>query len=137
VGQILGHPLAALNRKLAGETMFVSPFAFRCGGCGKSTKLLDTDTDGTAAELARLDGDAVGCAAYRGEGRKRPFPCPACGTASGEATVALFFTADYVDELEEDGIRFPFENLFTGVRVYHRCAECGNQAMVTDIDTKY
>jgi predicted RNA-binding Zn-ribbon protein involved in translation (DUF1610 family) len=89
------------------------------------------------AELARLDGDDIGCAAYQGTGRQQPFPCPACGKSRGAATVALFFTADYMDVLEEDGVRLQFENLFTGVRVYHRCAECGKVAMVTDIDTKY
>jgi predicted RNA-binding Zn-ribbon protein involved in translation (DUF1610 family) len=136
-GVVLGHPLTALNPGLAGEKLFVSPFAFKCGGCGKATKLLDTDTDGTAAELARLDGDDDGCAAYRGAGRKQPFPCPECGTSLGAVTVALFFTADYVDYLEEDGIRFPFENLFSGVRIYYRCSGCRKQAMVTDIDTKY
>ncbi|MBO0698148.1 MAG: hypothetical protein J2P46_07125 [Zavarzinella sp.] len=136
-GALLGHPLAALSPEAAGDHSFVSPFAFRCARCGKTTKILDTDVDGTGAELAKLDGDDIGCAAYRGAGRKRPFPCPKCGTPRGETVVALFFTKDYMDDLEDDGIAFAFENLFSGVRIYYRCSGCGKRTMVTDIDTKY
>src|SRR5262245_29150419 len=136
-GALLGHPLAALKPEAAGDKSFVSPFAFRCARCEMTTKFLDTDVDGTGAELARLEGSDVGCAAYRGTGRKRPFPCPKCKCIRGEVSVALFFTADYIDDLEEDGVAFPFENLFSGVRVYYRCTSCGRQAMVTDLDTKY
>lgn len=136
-GWLLGHPLAALNPEAAGDKSFVSPFAFRCARCDQTTKFLDTDVDGTGAELARLEESGVGGAAYRGTGRKQPFPCPKCRGTRGEVAVALFFTADYMDELEEDGIAFPFENLFSGVRVYYRCSSCGKQAMATDLDTKY
>jgi hypothetical protein len=136
-GTVLGHPLAGLNPQAEGDPSFVSPFSFQCGRCRKATRFLDTDADGAGAELAKLEGEDLGCAAYRGTGRKRPFPCPRCGTARGEVTVALFFTADYMDDLEEDGIAFPFENLFSGVRVYYRCSGCGKRTMVTDLDTKY
>jgi hypothetical protein len=136
-GALLGHPLAALQPGAAGDKSFVSPFAFRCGRCGKTTKFLDTDVDGTGAELARLEGSDVGGAAYRGTGRKRPFPCPRCKCLRGAVAVALFFTKDYMDDLEGDGVRCPFENLFSGVRVFYRCSSCGRQAMVTDVDTKY
>jgi hypothetical protein len=134
----MARPVATvLIPAAAGDNTFVSPFSFRCAHCDRTTKFLDTNVDGTGAELAKLEGDDVGCAAYRGAGRKRPFPCPKCGGTRGDVAVALFFTKDYMDELEEDGIAFPFENLFTGVRVYYRCSACGKQAMVTDIDTKY
>jgi len=136
-GALLGHPLAAVNPAAAGDKSFVGPFSFRCARCDQTTKFLDTGVDGAGAELARLEGDDIGCAAYRGTGRKRRFPCPRCRGTRGEVAVALFFTADYMDELEEDRIAFPFENLFSGVRVYYRCAACGKQAMATDLDTKY
>jgi hypothetical protein len=136
-GTVLGHPLAALNPEAAGDKSFVGPFSLRCARCGKTAKFLDTDVDGTAAELAKLEGSDIGSPAYRGTGWKQPFPCPKCGTSRGAVVVALFFTQDYMDDLEEDGIAFPFENLFTGVRVYYRCSGCGRRTMVTDIDTKY
>src|SRR5262245_39653255 len=136
-GALLGHPLAALSPQAAGDNSFVSPFAFRCARCDKTTRFLATGVDGTGAELARLEGAGVGCAAYRGTGRNGAFPRPKCKGTRGEVAVALFFTADYMDDLEEDGIAFPFENLFSGVRVYYRCSACGKQAMVTDLDTKY
>src|SRR5262245_47738366 len=60
-GQLLGHPLAVLNPAAAGDKSFVSPFAFRCATCDMTTKFLDTDVDGTGAELARLEGSGVGC----------------------------------------------------------------------------
>jgi hypothetical protein len=136
-GTVIGHPLAKLKPGFEDDPLFVSPFSFRCSRCRKGTKFLDTDADGTGAELARLEGDDIGCAAYRGEGRGQPFPCPRCGMSRGEVVVALYFNEDYMYELEEDGIDFPFENLFSGVHVYNRCAGCGKQTMVTDIDTKY
>jgi hypothetical protein len=136
-GALLGHPLADLNPEVPRDKSFVSPFSFRCARCDLTTKFLDTDVDGTGAELARLDGDDIGCAAYRGTGRKQRFPCPKCGGTRGEVFVALFFTKDYVDDLEEDGIAFPAENLFSGVRVYYRCSSCGQPSMATDLDTKY
>jgi hypothetical protein len=136
-GALLGHPLAALNSEAAGDKSFVSPFAFRCWRCDQTTKFLDTNVDGTGAELARLKGAGVGCTAYRGTGRKWPFPCSKCGGTRGEVAVALFFTADYINDLEGDGDAFPFENLFSGVRVYYRCSSCGRQAMATDLDTKH
>jgi hypothetical protein len=117
--------------------MFVSPFSFQCSRCGTATEFLDTDDDGTGAELAKLEGSDIGCAAYRGEGPGQPYPCPKCGTSRGEVVVALWFNEDYMYSLEEDGIEFPWENLFSGVHVYSRCTACGEQSMVTDIDTKY
>jgi hypothetical protein len=136
-GTIIGHPLGELKPRFADDPMFVSPFAFQCSGCGTATEFLDTDVDGTGAELAKLDGSNIGCAADRGEGAGQPFPCPKCGTSRGEAVVALYFNEDYMYSLEEDGIEFPWENLFSGVHVHSRCSVCGEQSMVTDIDTKY
>jgi hypothetical protein len=136
-GTVIGHPLGKLKRGFKANSLFVSPFTFLCGRCGKRTRFLDTDADGAGAELARLDGDDIGCAAYRGTGRGEPFPCPGCGTARGEVVVTLWFNADYMYDLEEDGIEFPFQNLFSWVNVQSRCSACGKQALVTDIDTKY
>jgi hypothetical protein len=136
-GTVIGHPLAKLKPESEDDPMFVSPFSFRCSQCEKRTPFLDTDADGTGAELAKLEGSDIGCAAYRGNGRGQPFPCPGCGTSRGEVVVVLWFNDDYMYELEEDGIAFPFENLFSWVQVYSQCAECGKRAMVTDIDTKY
>jgi hypothetical protein len=136
-GTVLGHPLAKLQPGSEDDPMFVSPFSFRCSRCRKQARFLDTDADGAGAELAKLEGSDVGCAAYRGKGRGQPFPCPKCGASRGEVVVALSFHEDYLYELEEDGIAFPFENLFSGVHVYSRCSGCGKQTMVTDLDTKY
>jgi hypothetical protein len=136
-GWLLGHPLASVNPKVVRDRSFVSPFSFRCGTCDGTTKFLDTDVDGAAAELARLEDTDVGGTTYRGTGRKQPFPCPKCKGTRGEVAVALFFTADYIDELEEDGVAFPFENLFSGVRVFYKCSSCGKQSRAADLDTKY
>jgi hypothetical protein len=136
-GAVLGHPLSEMKPDYEGEPLFVSPFSFQCLGCGISTEFLDTAADGTGAELAKLEGSDIGCAAYHGEGSGKMFPCSRCGTSRGEVVVTLFFNEEYIYELEEEGSEYPFENLFSGVHVYSRCSGCGEQSMVTDIDTKY
>jgi hypothetical protein len=136
-GAILGHPLGQLKPGFEESPLFVSPFTFQCSECGTATEFLDTDADGTGAELAKLDGSEIGCAAYRGKGPGQPFPCPKCGTSRGEAVVALYFNEDYMYALEEEGIEFPWENLFSGVHIYSRCSVCDEQSIVMDIDTKY
>ncbi len=136
-GAVLGHPLGDLKPGFEEVPLFVSPLSFRCARCGAVTKLLDTDADGTGAELARLNGSAIGCAAYRGRGRKKPYPCRRCGVSRGEVVVTLWYNEDYIYDLEDDGIEFPFENLFSGVHAHSRCSECGMVSQVTDIDTKY
>jgi hypothetical protein len=137
VGTIIGHPLRKLNPGIADDSMFVSPFSFHCAGCGTTDAFLDTGADGTGAELAKLEGADIGCAAYRGEGPGQPYQCPECGESRGEVVVALYFNEDYMYSLEEDEVMFPWENLFSGVHVYHKCSSCRKQSMATDIDTKY
>lgn len=136
-GAVLGHPLSELKPGYDDELLFVSPFSFQCPRCGLSTEFLDTAADGTGAELAKLKGAGIGCAAYRGEGPGKKFSCSSCGTSRGEVVVELYFNEDYMVDLEKSGIEFPFENLFSGVHVYSRCSECNEQSMVTEIDTKY
>jgi len=135
-GTVLGHPLAQL-KKGENSPMFVSPFAFKCGKCRKTTKFLDTRVDGAGAELGKLAKSKYGSADYRGQGRKQPYPCPKCGAARGEVVVKLFFNQDSMYALEQRGIAFPWENLFNGVHVHSTCAECGERSMVTDLDLKY
>jgi hypothetical protein len=89
------------------------------------------------AELGRLERSAVGNACYRGSGRGQPYLCPDCGKSEGEVLVVLYFNAHYMYELEDEGVEFPWQNLFSGVHVYFRCAGCGEKSMVTELDTKY
>lgn len=92
----LGHPLGELKPGFGAAMLFVSPLAFQCVRCEVVTEYLDTDADGTGAELAKLEGEDIGCAAYRGEGPQRAFPCPRCGTSRGEVVVTLNFRIDYM-----------------------------------------
>jgi hypothetical protein len=133
----LGHPLGELKPDFEEVPLFVSPLAFECARCGVATEFLDTDVDGTGAELAKLEGADIGCAAYRGEGLPQPFPCPKCGASRGEVVVTLGFNETYMYDLEDEGIEFPLENLFSWVWVHSRCLICGERAQVTEIDTKY
>jgi hypothetical protein len=136
-GASLGHPLGELKPGFEEVPLFVSPLAFQCARCGVATEFLDTDADGTGAELAKLNGSDLGCAAYRGEGPQQPFPCPRCGTSRGEVVVTLSYNETYMYDLEEDGIEFPFEDLFSWVGAHSCCSVCGELAQVTEIDTKY
>lgn len=135
-GATLGHPLGELKPGFEEVPLFVSPLAFQCARCGVATEFLDTDLDGAGAELAKLEGSDIGCAAYRGEGIQQLFPCPECGDSRGEVVVILSFNDAYINDLEDDGIEFPFENLFSWVEVYSRCLICGERSQVTEIDTK-
>ena len=49
LGAILGHLLSKANPAYEGPKTFVSPLAFRCSSCRKTTELLDTDTATTAS----------------------------------------------------------------------------------------
>jgi hypothetical protein len=136
-GSVIGHPIKLLKPEAEDSPLFVSPFSFKCGACGKRSRFLDTAVDGTGAELGKLAGSADGNACYRGSGPGRAYLCPSCGTSKGEVFVRLYFNQDYMYSVEGRGIDFPMENLFSGVHVYFRCSECGEESMVTDLDTKY
>jgi len=136
-GASLGHSLGELKPGFEEVPLFVSPLAFQCAKCGVVTEYLDTDADGAGAELAKLAGSEIGCAAYRGEGSQQPFPCPKCGASRGEVVITLAFNEAYMYDLEDDWIEFPFEDLFSWVQAHNRCTVCGELAQVTEIDTKY
>lgn len=133
----MGHALGKLKPGFEEVPLFVSPLAFQCVQCGVSTEFLDTDVDGTGAELRKLLGSDIGCAAYHGEGLPQPFPCPKCGASRGEVVVTLGFNEAYIYDLEDEGIEFPFENLFSWVLVHSCCLICRKRSQVSEIDTKY
>jgi hypothetical protein len=136
-GAVLGHALGDLKPGFEEVPYFVSPLSFQCARCEAVTEFLDTDADGTGAEFAKLNGSAIGCAAYRGEGPQRPYPCRRCGVSRGEVVVTLWYNEGYMYDLEDDGIEFPFEDLFSWFQAHSRCSACGEVSEVTEIDTKY
>jgi hypothetical protein len=136
-GAVFGYRLGHFKPGFEGSSLFITPMAFHCAVCRRVTEIIDTDEDGAGAELAKLEGADSGCTAYRGEGPRQAYPCPKCAESRGEVTLTFSYHPDYIYDLEDDGIEFPFENLFFWFHAHSRCALCGEQSLITDIDTKW
>lgn len=58
-GKLLGHPLKDCNPEYDGPALFVSPLAFWCSSCGKTTEIIDTKQHGYNSEIGKPDARAT------------------------------------------------------------------------------
>ena len=79
-GKLLGHPLKQCNPEYDGPPLFVSPLAFLCSSCGKSTELIDTKQYGYNSEIGKPEGQSWDSIS-RGSGDRQSVPCPECGAS--------------------------------------------------------
>jgi hypothetical protein len=130
-GALLGHPLKGLNKKYDGPEIFVSPLAFRCGACGKTLELLDTERHGYHGELGAS-------AKLRGQGRRSSFRCPRCSGTDFQPAVALSYagaTLDlWEDSDEDDDDEVKVEDYFEGFELRGKCSRCGVESIISELD---
>jgi hypothetical protein len=135
-GTVLGHPLGDLKPGFEGSDMMVSPFSFRCAGCGRVTDFLDTDIHGEGGEFKTREGSEIGCAAYRGEGEPTPAACPVCHGQLVGGVVNVSYHDERIEDWEEDPT-FPLADFFNLFWLDCTCVGCGKKWQLTMIDTKY
>ncbi len=135
-GTILGHPLGDLKPGFEGSGIMVSPFSFRCAGCGQTTDFLDTDIHGEGGEFKTREGAEIGCAAYRGEGEPSPAACPACRGQVVGGVIIVTYHDERVEDWESDPA-FPLADFFNWFRLDCTCRGCGREWELTTIDTKW
>lgn len=127
VGAFLGYPFA-----IEGEgTIFLSPLAFRCGECGASHDIFDTDQHGYHMEVSRIEGGGRGVH-RRGSGEKIPWICSTCdGDAFRIEVKATYWSLEEIGEIvEESGVKA--ENLFNEIDFICNCSACGEISRPTD-----
>jgi hypothetical protein len=126
-GRFLGYSLHDYTAD-DGLECFISPLAFECKRCQTVTELLDTDLHGYHAEIARRIGEE-GSTKLRGEGPRKPYPCPNCGSEFHCVLAAfVFWNANELEEEYDSG----WEDLFNVFLCYCTCAGCGRRFQPTE-----
>jgi hypothetical protein len=97
-GKVLGYPLKDYDKEYKGPPVFISPLAFLCSSCGKTTEIIDTDLHGYNAEIERMSGQRY--PTVRGTGERTPIPCPHCRTT--EFSVKAFCAHPHFDLIEDE-----------------------------------
>lgn len=126
-GRILGHWLGATGD---GHAKLISPIAFECGTCGRTTAVIDTARHGYHAEVAAREG-GVGSAKRRGEGPPSAWRCPRCGGERSGLVVAFLYSGAVLD-LAEDEPGWPIRDFFTAFLSCADCLACGHRSEPTD-----
>lgn len=121
--RVMGHSV----RNDRGVAVFVSPLGLECAKCGMLTELIDTDQHGYDAELGH------GSATMRGEGRRTPFTCQACGKSEMTAHARFEHAPDTLQD--STGLFTGREHdLFTWFSLVGQCAECDQLLRVADFE---
>lgn len=129
-GRVLGHPLLDPDPDDDRPT-FLGPLAFECPACESVAEILDTDVHGYHAELARIEPGA-GSVKPRGEGPRRPFPCPVCGADRFIVTVGFIYWPGSFD-LFFDSPDLPIREFFLEFLCHGECVSCGEVSAITDL----
>jgi hypothetical protein len=98
-GKLLGHSLKECNPKYDGPPLFVSPLAFLCSSCGKTTEIIDTKLHGYKSEISKDTGESYD-SNYRGAGERQAVACTECGAS--EFSLAAFCSHPQFDLIEEE-----------------------------------
>ena len=98
VGKLLGHSLKDCNPEYDGPPSFVSPLAFLCTSCGKTTEIIDTKQHGYDSEISKPEGMSWD-SNYRGSGQRQSAPCPQCGAS--EFSIKAMCSHPHFDHIED------------------------------------
>lgn len=131
-GQILGYSLKEFREDYEGPLMFVTPLAFRCSACRKTTEIIDTDLHGYDGECkARFGG--YGAATYRGTGERAIYTCRECKNTAFHVTACFQYSHfDIIeDEPELESVAQDFFDWFDCGGV---CTSCGIQQSIGDYE---
>lgn len=130
-GKLLGHPLKDCNPRYDGPPVFVSPLAFFCSSCGKTTEIIDTKQHGYNSEISK-PGKSYD-SNYRGTGKLQAVPCPECGEPEFSIT-ALCAYPDF-DLIEAEPELEPrAQEYIDSFDCLGRCAACGKELSLANFE---
>jgi hypothetical protein len=111
----------------SGPLFFVTPLAFSCTKCDKTTEIIDTAEHGHDAEIGADSGN------IRGEGQRQPFPCPNCGSEEMKVLANFDFDGGELD-LKADEPSIEVENYFGWFTANGICVKCGKKFPIGDYE---
>ena len=126
VAEILGYDLSDYNRDYDGPVEFISPLALRWKGLKEAGVLFDSDIHGYHGELRAS-------AKLRGNGETKTFVCPACGISLFGVSVQFDYPGA-CEDLWDDEPDLPIQDYFSNIVIQGTCVECGEEAVVLDMD---
>jgi hypothetical protein len=131
-GKLLGHPLKDCNPEYNGPPLFVSPLAFLCSSCGKTTEIIDTKQHGYDSEIGRAEGQSWD-SNYRGSGVRQSVPCPECGAS--QFSITAFCAHPDFDLIEDEpGLELRAQEYFVSFYCRGKCVACGKESSLADFE---
>ena len=131
-GKLLGYSLKDFDPKYSGPQVFVSPLAFLCSSCEKTTEIIDTKEHGYNAEISKPYGKTCETN-YRGTGPRQVMQCPACGRP--EFTITAFCAHPHFDLIEDEPELEPrVQEYFDSFGCRGKCAACGKESSLADFE---
>jgi hypothetical protein len=122
-GKLLGHPF---NNGRGNESLFVSPLAFQCSSCGKTTEIIDTKRHGYNAEIDKMEGKSYDFNA-RGTGERQAVPCPSCGGLDFSLTALCAHS--HFELIEDQPELEPLaQEFFDSFICRGKCGSCGKES---------
>lgn len=123
-GSVVGFRLRSLRTDYSGPETLVSPLAFVCSSCSKTTEIIDTDVHGYHGALQRYCGESSKPATIRGSGPREAFECPTCNSTEMRVVVTFYYSGAEQD-IEEDDETGHMEDFFVGFNAQGSCSQCG------------
>ena len=131
-GKLLGHSLKDCNSDYDGPPLFVSPLAFLCSSCTKTTEIIDTKQHGYNSEIGKAVGESYD-SNYRGTGERQAVPCPECGAS--EFSITAFCAHPHFDLIEDEPALEPrAQDYFHSFDCRGKCAWCGKESSLADFE---
>jgi hypothetical protein len=129
VGRVLGYPLSKIDPEQTRESeCYVSPLAFQCSSCNKTTELFDTKLHGFDAEVGGIHVH------YHATGDRTAIPCPHCGAT--KFSVTAFFLHSHFDLFEDQPELEPrTQNFFGWFDCCGLCESCGKETSLANFET--
>ena len=131
-GKLLGHSLTDCDPEYAGPPLFVSPLAFLCSSCGKTTEIIDTKQHGYNSEIGKAEGESLD-SNYRGTGQRQSVPCPEC--AGTEFSITVLCAHPHFDLIEDEPELEPrAQEYFDAFDCRGKCASCGKESSLANFE---
>lgn len=126
-GRLKGYPLKDYNSEYDGPELFLSPLAFECTSCNKTTEIIDTKLHGYDSECDKLQGKPTLDANSRGSGMPKIFACPHCGETGFQLQVQC--AHPHFDLIEDSPELEPrTQDFFDAFGVRATCKVCGTES---------
>jgi hypothetical protein len=130
-GKVLGYPLKDFDPEYKGRPLFISPLAFLCSSCGKTTEIVDTELHGYNAEIEKMSEHRY--PTLRGTGERTAIPCPHCQTS--EFSVKAFCAHPHFDLIEDEPELEPrVQEFFDSFDCHGVCASCGKESSLANFE---